>query len=65
MAIWKRLPKPDAKKEAALREEFNKESVTWKDKLAMVISAFLVLFIPTVLILLVFVVLILLLGALF
>ena len=65
MAIWKRLPKPNPEKEAALQEQLSKEKLSCKDKLAMMISAFFVLFVPTVLVLLVFVALILIFFALF
>ena len=51
--IWSRLKKSTDEQEADFRERMSDPEVTWKDRLAMIISAFLVILIPCVLILLV------------
>ncbi len=54
--IWKRLkaPKNLTPEEAeARRKELDQLHLSWKDKLAMTLSAYLVLFVPAVLFLLV------------
>lgn len=55
MAFWKKLPRPDPGAEEKFRRDLEKEGihVGWKDKLAMLLSAFLVLFLPAALIVLV------------
>lgn len=54
MPFRKRLPRPDPEAEEKLRRDLEKEDIQvgWKDKLAMLLSAFLVLFLPAALIVL-------------
>ena len=46
--FWKNITKPDPKKEKELRDQLSGEEIGWKDKLAMIISAYAVLFLPAV-----------------
>ena len=46
--FWKNITKPDPKKEKELRDQISEEEITWKDKLAMILSAYAVLFLPAV-----------------
>lgn len=61
LSIWKRLKqqpvKQDPQQEKERREEIEKLKLTWKDKFAMVFSAYVVIFIPAVVILLLLVLL--------
>ena len=52
--IWKRLKKPSREKEQEFQDMMSGEEVTWKDKLAMVFSAYLVILVPCIVILLAF-----------
>ena len=52
MGIWKNITKPNPKKEKELREQLRDEEITAKDKLAMILSAYVMLFLPAVLVLL-------------
>lgn len=62
--IFKRLRKSTPEEDQEFAERMNSEEVTWKDKFAMVFSAFLVILVPCILVLLAFAGLILLfLGA--
>ena len=62
--IFRRLRKSTDEEEEQFGRMFEEEKVGWKDKLAMLISAFFVIMIPCILVLLVFAGLILwLLGA--
>ncbi len=47
--IWKRLRKSTKKDERELQERFTEAGVTWSDKFAMIVSAYLVLFLPAAL----------------
>lgn len=51
MAIWKRLKKSTPEGEAKFRERMSDENVPFTDKLIMVMTAFVVLLLPSVLIL--------------
>ena len=46
-----RLPRPDPEKEAQRRKDMENVKVSWKDKLAMVVTAYVVLLLPALLIL--------------
>ena len=46
--FWKNITKPDPKKEKELRDQLSEEEIGWKDKLAMIVSAYAVLFFPAV-----------------
>ena len=46
--FWKNITKPDPKKEKELRDQLSEEEIGWKDKLAMIVSAYAVLFLPAV-----------------
>lgn len=46
--FWKNITKPDPKKEKELRDQLSNEEIGWKDKLAMIVSAYAVLFFPAV-----------------
>lgn len=48
MGIWKNITKPNPEKEKKLRDEIAQEEIGWKDKLAMIVSAYAVLFLPAV-----------------
>ena len=50
--FWKNITKPNPKKEKELRDQLIEEELTLKDKLAMILSAYAVLFVPAVLVLL-------------
>lgn len=52
--IWRRLKKPTAEQEQEFQERMSDEQVSWKDKLAMVLSAYVTILLPCVLILLAF-----------
>ena len=58
--FWKNITKPDPKKEKELRDQISQEELSWKDKQAMIISAYAVLFLPAVGVLLLLVFLMLL-----
>ena len=60
--FWKNITKPNPKKEKELRDQLSEEAITLKDKLAMILSAFAVLFVPAVLVLLLLAFLMLLLS---
>lgn len=49
--IWKRLKKSTPEKEAEFADRMEEAKVTWKDRFAMIVSAFLVIFLPCTLIL--------------
>ncbi len=49
--IWKRLRKPDPNDAQALSDRFEEAKVGWKDRFAMVVSAYLVLLVPCLLLL--------------
>lgn len=51
MLWWKKLKKSTPESEKEFGDRFKEAGVTWKDKLAMIISAFFVLFLPAALIL--------------
>lgn len=48
--IFKRLKKPDPEAEERRRQEMEDVKLSWKDRLALVISAYAVLVIPSVLV---------------
>ncbi len=52
MAIWKRLKKSTPEEEAEFRERMSEENVPFTDKLIMLLTAFVVLVLPSALILL-------------
>ena len=58
--FWKNSTKPDPEKEKELRDQISDVELTWKDKLAMIVSAYAVLFLPAVGVLLLLVFLMLL-----
>lgn len=60
--FWKNITKPNPKKEKELRDQLSEEEITLKDKLAMILSAYAVLFVPAVLVLLLLAFLMLLLS---
>ena len=49
--IWKRLKKSTPEQEEEFKERMSEENVSLKDKFAMVISAFLMLVLPSILVL--------------
>ena len=49
---WKRLKKPTKEQEAEFQERLSDENLTWKDKLAMVLGAYITILLPCILILL-------------
>ncbi len=54
LSIWKRLKqsaKQSPQQEKERREEMEKLKLTWKDKFAMVFSAYIVIFLPAAVIL--------------
>ena len=51
MLWWKKLKKSTPESEKEFSDRFKEAGVTWKDKLAMIIAAFITLFIPATLIL--------------
>ncbi len=51
--FWKNIKKPDPKKEQEKVDELSQEEISWKDRLAMVFSAYLVIGLPCVLILII------------
>lgn len=57
--VFRRLKKPTAEQEREFQELMSDEQVTWKDRLAMVLSAYLTILLPCVLTLLAFAFLIL------
>ena len=51
MASWReRLPKPDPEKEQEKIDQLSQEELSWKDKLAMILSAYLVIGLPVILV---------------
>ena len=50
--IWKRLKKSTPEEEKEFKERMSDENLTFKDKLAMIISAILVIVLPCLVILL-------------
>ena len=63
--IWRRLKKSTPEQDEQFRQTMSDAKVTWKDKLAMMLSAYVTILLPCLLVLLVFGFLILLLfGAL-
>ena len=46
------IPKPDPEKEQQKIDQLSQEEVSWKDKLAMILSAYLVIALPVILVLL-------------
>lgn len=52
--IWRRLKKPTPEQEQDFQERMSDAQVTWKDKLAMVLSAYLAILLPCILILVAF-----------
>ena len=57
--IRKRLKKPDPKAMEELAERFEEQKVGWKDRFAMIVSAYLVLLLPCLALLVAFSLLIL------
>ena len=53
MAIWKRLKKSTPEQEEEFREIMTEEKVGFKDKMAMIVSAFIVLVVPSALVLII------------
>ena len=51
MLWWKKLNKSTPESEKEFSDRFKEAGVTWKDKFAMIIAAFITLFIPACLIL--------------
>ena len=51
MLWWKRLKKSTPESEKEFSERLKEADVTWKDKFAMIIAAFITLFLPAALIL--------------
>ncbi len=51
MLWWKKLKKSTPESEKEFDERMKEAGVTWKDKLAMIIAAFITLFLPAALIL--------------
>ena len=49
--IWKRLKKPDPNATEELAERFEEQKVGWKDRFAMIVSAYVVLLLPCLLLL--------------
>ena len=63
--IWRRLKKSTPEQDEQFRQTMSDEKLTWRDKLAMMLSAYVAILLPCLLVLLVFGFLILLLfGAL-
>ncbi len=52
--IWRRLKKSTKEQNRAFQDLLEQEKVTWKDRLAMVFSAYLTILLPCLLILLAF-----------
>lgn len=52
--IWKRLKKPTREQEQEFRDAMSSDEVTWKDKFAMVFSAYLTILLPCIVILVAF-----------
>ncbi len=50
--IWNRIKPPDPEKEEQFHQQMKDVKLSWKDKLAMVLSAFVVLFLPALLVVL-------------
>lgn len=48
--FWKHLKKSTPEQEAEFQERMSNEKVTWKDKLAMVLAAFLTILLPCALV---------------
>ncbi len=48
--IWNRIKRPDPEKEEEFREQMKEVKLSWKDKFAMVISAYAVLLVPALLV---------------
>ncbi|MBE5761321.1 MAG: hypothetical protein E7334_04925 [Clostridiales bacterium] len=53
MAIWKRLKKSTPEQEEEFSEIMTEEKVGFKDKMAMIVSAFFVLVVPSALVLII------------
>ena len=51
MAWWKHLKKSTPEQEEQFAEMLKEEKVGWKDRFAMVLSAYLIILIPSILIL--------------
>ena len=51
MAWWKHLKKSTPEQEEQFRDMLEEEKVTWKDRIAMVLAAYLVILLPCALIL--------------
>ena len=47
--IWKRIKPPDPEKEEQFHQQMKDVKLGWKDKLAMVLSAYVVLLLPALL----------------
>ncbi len=52
--IWKRIKKPSGEQEEKFKEMMTEEKVSFKEKLAMVLSGYLVILLPCLLILALF-----------
>ena len=63
--IWRRLKKSTKEQDRAFQDLLEQEKVSWKDKLAMVFSAYLTILLPCLLILLAFAFVVMLLFGLF
>ncbi len=48
--IWNRIKPPDPEKEAQFHEQMKDVKLGWKDKLAMILSAYVVLLLPALLV---------------
>lgn len=57
--IWKRLKKSTLEQEQEFRDNLEREEITFKDKLAMCLSAFLVIVLPCLAVLIVLALLVL------
>ena len=57
--IWGRLKKPTPEQEKEFKERMSSEEVTWKDKIAMVLSAYVAILLPCIVIIALFALLIL------
>lgn len=49
--IWRRLKKATPEQEKEFEERMSSEEVTWKDKIAMVLSAYVAILLPCILVL--------------
>lgn len=57
--IWGRLKKSTPAQEEEFKERMSSEEVTWKDKIAMVLSAYVAILLPCIVIIALFALLIL------